>query len=436
MVRAVLMAVITVVAIPIAFVQPFWGLCIYLWLTHGRIADFMWWYQWVFRTNMLLEVSLLAGYVIFELQRSPPRLKGMGLMLLFWAWLVLASVHAYDHTVAYSKLWEYSTEFVIALLVAAMANSEKRIRVILYVIAVSVGILGAKAGLDVLISGGHYTVSGPGGMIHEENEFALGLNMAIPMLVWLARDERFAWRRWGLRAMAAGCAVGVIGTHSRSGFLGLIVASLLMLLYSRRKLLGVSVLALALVLFAFLAPREATERYETIPTAEKTDGSAIGRLQAWAAARGMARDHPILGVGLRNFVSQFPRYSRYQPRVPHNAFMALMAEAGIPAALVFYAMVFVTIFKMFWLRRRLVRRPDMARLANYCLILQVALTVYLVPVLFINRQDYDLLYHLIGLSAGLAALVQHKLGQQPIIVDRPRKISVPVWERANEPVNA
>jgi hypothetical protein len=35
--------------------------------------------------------------------------------------------------------------------------------------------------------------------------------------------------------------------------------------------------------------------------------------------------------------------------------------------------------------------------------------VYLVPNFFINRQDFDLMYHLVGLSAGMDMVVKHKL---------------------------
>jgi hypothetical protein len=37
------------------------------------------------------------------------------------------------------------------------------------------------------------------------------------------------------------------------------------------------------------------------------------------------------------------------------------------------------------------------------------LLVYLVPNLFINRQDLDLMYHLIGLSSGMTMVMQQAL---------------------------
>ena len=59
--------------------------------------------------------------------------------------------------------------------------------------------------------------------------------------------------------------------------------------------------------------------------------------------------------------------------------------------------------------RRLRYDPATHTLAIYALIVHVTLLVYLVPNLFINRQDLDLMYHLIGLSSGMTLVMQQAL---------------------------
>ena len=56
--------------------------------------------------------------------------------------------------------------------------------------------------------------------------------------------------------------------------------------------------------------------------------------------------------------------------------------------------------------RRLRYKTSTHNLAIYALIVHATLLVYLVPNLFINRQDLDLMYHLIGLSSGLTLVMQ------------------------------
>jgi probable O-glycosylation ligase (exosortase A-associated) len=426
MLRGLFLRVIVALAIPIALFRPFAGLLIYLWLSFARPGDFVG-REARFDYLVWIAGACLLGYAIFEAKRSPVRVKGMILLLMLWGWLALASVMAFDDSLAYPKLWEYSRGFVMAFATASMANSEKRVRQILYVLAASLGLLGLKSALDALLSGFSYTVVGPGGMIAEQNEYALALDMAIPMLVWLVHDESRNWIRWAFRIMAAGSAIAVVATRSRSGLLGLLMGGLIITIYSKRKLIAsVSVLAAVAVLL-LIGPKAALERYSTISTAAENDASAVGRLEAWDAAIQMTKRHPVFGVGLRNFVLVFPQYSNAEPRVTHNVVFDMLSETGIPGCILFLAMIFATISHMFLLSRAAQRDPRTEHLATFCRIVAGSLLVYLVPNMFINRQDFDLMYQLIALGAGLAAVTQGSLGamrtESKVLPDR----TTPVW---------
>lgn len=408
MLRALGLYALVAVGVPLSLFQPFSGLLLYLFFAHGHPADFVW-PGYVFNYGLLLVPALLAGYLLFEMLKSPPRFRGMMLLLAFWAWLTAAAMLAVNTHLAFDMLSRYSKMFVIAFLIAAMANSEDRIRKILTVIAGSLGFLGIKSLVSVIITAGRYRIQGPGGLMTEENEYALGMNMAIPILYWLGSLEKRRWARRLYQFAAFACAVTVIFTRSRSGFLGLVVVCLLIAMHSKRKLLAPIGLAIAAALFLAFAPEASIDRYKSIPTATQTDASAIGRIQAWETAVEMVKAHPIFGVGLRNFEVTFLDYSSYEPRAPHNAFVALTAESGIPSCLLFVSLV-LGASGACWLNwRRLRYAPETRALAAYCLIVHATLLVYLVPNLFINRQDFDLMYHLVGLSAGMSMVVRQRL---------------------------
>jgi probable O-glycosylation ligase (exosortase A-associated) len=429
MLRAILLYALVIVATITGFLRPFSGLLYYLWLSFGRPGDFVW-PNFKFDYLVWVAGATLLGYMIFEMGKSPIRTKGMWLLIVLWFWFALTSITAQIPLIAFSKLWEYSRIFIMAFLTCALANSEKRIRSIFYVLGISLGFLGAKGAYDAITTGFASSMKGPGGMMSEQNEYALALNMGIPLLVWLAKDEERWWVRILFRGMAAGCAVVVIGTRSRSGLLGLLMAGIVLVAFSKHKIV-LTVLGTACVFSLLLfGPQGALDRYKTIPTAAQDDASAIGRLQAWSAAIKMTKAHPIRGVGLRNFLYVFPQYSKDPPRVTHNAIFDLLSETGIPGCLIFLTMLATAIGEMFllWLRTR--AHPELEHLTTFCQIVFGVLVVYLVPNMFINRQDFDLMYQMIAVEAGLAILVQQKLAEitpeAAVVLEGP----LPLWMRA------
>jgi len=431
MLRALLFRAIILIALPVALLRPFTGLLIYLCLSFGRVGDFVW-SDYSFDYLILVALASIIGYLLFEMNQSPIRLKGMVPMLLLWFWLALTSVVALEPSLAYPKLSEYSHGFVMALLTASLVNSEKRVRDVLYVLAISLGVLGLKGAIDAVLSGFSSTLVGPGGMMAEANEYALALNMGIPILWFLAKDQSDRRVRIAFWIMAAGSVCVVVGTRSRSGLLGLLTVGLIMIPFSKRKFLLVGGLALAAAGLFMFGPQGALNRYRTITTATESDSSAIGRLQAWSAAIKMTKAHPIFGVGPRNFMLAFPDYSDDTPRVTHNAILNMLSETGIPGCFFFLAMIFATVGRMFslWLRAR--RNPDTEHLATYCQIVMCTLIVYLVPNMFINRQDFDLMYQLVAIGAALAVVTQRKFASQRAVETATESTddTVPLWQRA------
>lgn len=417
MIRGILVRLIVMCAVPISFFSPFNGVLWYLWYAHFRPNDFIW-PQYAFKTGALfLAAATLSGYALYEMHDSPPRWRGLRLMTLFWVWTGLATIFAVDPSLAAGKFSQYTNILVMTFLVAAVANSEDRVRSLLTVSAVSVGLLGVRAAVEFLITGGQFRVVGVGGVTLEANEFALALNMAITMLVGLSYVETRRWVRYAFRSIAVCCLVGVIGTFSRSGFLGLSLALLLLAWYSKRRILSLSMLALAAIGLLPFAPQKALNRYQSIPTAAQMDPSAIARIQTWETGLKMIKAHPLLGVGPLNFQNQYSHYfvekylsaANYRPRAPHNAYISLAAESGIPSMLFFVSFISAAIVTMARLRTKLQHTPSARHLSYYCLTIQMTLMVYLVPNFFISRQNEDLMWHLVGISAGLAAIIRYKL---------------------------
>jgi probable O-glycosylation ligase (exosortase A-associated) len=368
----------------------------------------------------LLAGATLLGYVFFEMRRSPPRWRGLVIMTFFYLWMVLATIFATDRSLAFWKLSQYTNIVIMTFLVAAVANSQERIKTMMTVMGVSVGLLGLRATIEFLLTGGQFKVVGVGGVELEGNEFALALNMGLTILMGLSFDETRRWLRYLFRFLAFCCITAVIGTFSRSGFLGLASALLLLAWYSKHRARNLMYLAFAALLALPFIPQNAIKRWKSIPTAAELDPSAIARIQSWETGLAMIKAHPILGVGPSCFQSQYPHYflekymdaPNYHARAPHNAYVCLSAESGIPSMLLFVLFIGGTVTTMWRLRQGLKTIPGTEQLRNYCLTIQVTLTIFFVPNFFISRQNEDLVWHLVGISSGLAALIWPLLAEQ------------------------
>ena len=162
---------------------------------------------------------------------------------------------------------------------------------------------------------------------HSPNALALFLGRVLPLSVVLFFSLPSSQRRRWLYGLAAIVVlVALILTYSRGAWLGMLAALLFVGgLKSRRwlwALLGLGALSLVLL---FLAS----------PGRLVSEPSTLQRLYLWQAALDMGKDRPLLGVGLDNFLYQYPKYmladAWAEPNIshPHNILLDFWTRLGI-----------------------------------------------------------------------------------------------------------
>ena len=183
-----------------------------------------------------------------------------------------------------------------------------RLRTLLWTICLCLAFFGVKGGVLGVLSGGGTTIlRGPGGMLEDNNDFALAMVMNIPLMFYLSKrteDLQILIRQLAIYRDSAATMVTVLLTHSRGAFLSATATS-----DDHGLALGEAVpgdrecWAFLTVLFFALRARARRSNASRASARVAKESSAGARLRAWKiAAFSHDRDqNPVLGVGLRHF---------------------------------------------------------------------------------------------------------------------------------------
>jgi O-antigen ligase len=222
-------------------------------------------------------------------------------------------------------------------------------------------------GHDLITADGVWRVRGFYG---SPNNLALYLGRLFPLATAVAafgavspseaHERGSAGRRWayGLAALLMGGAI--LLTYSRGAWLLGVPTALLFLAAARGRrtlLILVVVLLLAAVLLLVVGgPGRLTSLLDT------TEGTTFYRLQLWRSSWAMIRDHPVLGVGLDNFLYKYrthyvlpSAWEEYNLSHPHNVVMDFWLRLGLPG-LVILVVVLAAFFRRAWRAYRLCDR--------------------------------------------------------------------------------
>lgn len=132
-------------------------------------------------------------------------------------------------------------------------------------------------------------------------------------------------------------------TYSRGALLLGIPASLLFLAVFLGRRARWAVVGLLVAGALVLIPLATTERFQSL--FQTGTGTGFFRVAVWTSALRMIRDHPILGIGLDNFLYQYPRYmlpeAWREPNLshPHNLLLDWWTRLGIGGVVLLVGML-------------------------------------------------------------------------------------------------
>lgn len=316
------------------------------------------------------------------------------------------------------------------LFFVAFIRTPANVRMI-YMLALGFMMVTALSGVQNVLGGGglkgyraftgaEELVAGQVGLIRaagNPNRLAMFAVLAIGGLWYLMQSMRSVTARVIIVPLLVTLALAVFLTASRSGLVGLVICTGVIILdggFDIRKIFTVILAGLLLAVVAVqFVPERNLERILNLPgteSAESGEGEASleRRQYSWVLTWELFKENPVLGVGMGNWaVVRFIRDPARSAGSPHNSFLLALVEGG-PFVLIGFGFVFWYTWRDIRIAEYYVRLPEfpLAYLTWIVKATKVSLVVFAFFALVADLFNLVLLYMLIGFAVTLRRIVE------------------------------
>lgn len=293
----------------------------------------------------------------------------------------------------------------------------------------------------------------PYGLMANRNIFGSAQAFLLPFVIFVLYKASKPWKYLSILAMT-GIIVSVLVSQTRSAWLvvaGIVVFSLLLVIIfssiNRKRwlsgiMIGLPIVAL-LTALVILSDKEGDlkksikERAGSLVnvttkiSATAKEGSNE-RLKMWHLTAGLIKDHPVIGVGPGNWKLEIPKYDttgliwpngKFLPTRPHNDYLQVASETGIPGGILFYAMWLMIIV----IAVKIILKPGSEDQRILVILMASGLAGFAIDSMFsfpIERIEHSLFIYLI---AGIILGNYTRLKENSLQKRRVNKILVPAF---------
>ena len=411
--RALVLYIIVFSLLPYCFTKPWIGILLFSWLSYMNPHR----YAWVeFPFAEIIAIATLAGYLFTKDKDKFHMEREMVFILILWILFTLNCFTAFNPNQAWLTLQTTSKVLLMTFLTLPLINNKDKLRYLVLVIGFSLGLLGLKGAVFSILTGGVHNVRGPdNSFISGEGDFALALNMILPILFFQARNESKKWLKLSLYACFLGSIISIIFTFRRGGFLALAVVIFLLLLKSNRRIIAGILVAAAILSAPYIITDKWFNRMDTIETYEE-DASAMGRINAWRLAWNAALDNPLTGTGFKGLDWGAGARYLYAPdnNGPiaggiHSIYFEMLGEQGFIAFSIYILLLLSILVSMQKLKWKFKNIKSCSWICNYADMLQVSILAYMAGGVFLGRAYFDLFYHLVIIGVLVKVFARREL---------------------------
>lgn len=414
--RDVLISIVLFGSLPFILRRPWIGALMWVWVSVMSPHRLAWGFAYNLPFAMLIALATLIGMVFSRDPKHLPLTPTTIVLMLAFAWMHVSLAYALDPQESL-VMWEKVAKiFFMFFVTMYLLHSKQHVQLLVFVLTASIAFYGIKGGLFTLRIGGSERVYGPGGsFIEENNALAVAVIMTVPLLRYWQLQVQKRWARLALLGAMLLCGISALGSQSRGALLA-IGAMLIFLWFKSRNKFLTFILCLVVVPVAIgFMPQSWHDRMDTITKYEQ-DGSAMGRLDAWAGALNLAKDRPLVGGGFGIYSD--PVLGRYTPstkaRSAHSIWFQYLGEHGFPGLLLFALLWFLVWRDASWIIKRCHNRQGWIWAADLARMTQVSLIGYFVGGALLQLAYYDVPFYLLIVIVLTRILVQKEIAATEI----------------------
>jgi putative inorganic carbon (HCO3(-)) transporter len=379
--------------------------------------------------SLIFFVLAVGGWAIRD-DKAGTRVSGRQiLMMMLLVWCGYTTMTA-DFPVQALTKWDWVWKaLVFAIFLPFTLRTRLRIEALLLFMVLSASSIIIVGGIKTIFSGGGYGVLNLGlddnSGLYEGSTISTVAVAIIPTILFLAKYGTVFPSDWRVKLFTAGlvfaCLLIPIGTSTRTGLICIGLVAIMILRDSKRRLLYMAGMALAVAVAVPLLPASYTQRMQTIQ-GYQADSSAATRLAVWQWTWGYVQDHPG-GGGFNAFLQNHltirltgpkadgaggPKAVEYdKARAYHSAYFEMLGEQGFFGFTLWALLHGGGLLRMELLRRRFRRATDPAEnwIAPLASALQHGHVIYLVGALFVAIAFQPFIYMLLAAEIGLDSYV-------------------------------
>jgi len=349
--------------------NPFLGVFFYYLYEFLRPYDFIPALQ-PLRLALVIEVLTLVSWIFWLIQfRSP--IKWHQFNSVYFAFVCSMAVGVYlavNTFLAYNTFLLVLTGFIMFFIASNTIDTVKRLEKVVWLL-ILIHVYYALVGIyNYMFSAGFETSGAVGSsFIGDENDFAMTLNVMIPIVFFLSVYYRQRWKILFCYAILVLFVLGIVASFSRGGMVGMVAAVSFCIYFSGKRALYFSLALIGALIFFGLSPDKYIGEIQTIT--DTSESTADARLRYWAAGGRMFLAYPILGVGAQNGGIHMPAFitGKSDPntqwgRTFHGLFPQVAAELGSIGLILYLLMIYLAVSLLNRIRKRNTINNDQLKL--------------------------------------------------------------------------
>jgi probable O-glycosylation ligase (exosortase A-associated) len=406
--RDILITLIVFASLPLILKNPVNGVLMWIWISVMNPHTQGWGFATTFPFAQIIAVVTIFSMVTSNAPKTLPASGITFALLAMVLWMNVTTLFAIFPAASLLQLGKVMKIMLMSLVTMVVIRRREDVQRMIWVLAVSLAFYGVKGGIFTVREGGNFRVWGPTGtFIGGNNEIALALIIAIPLMRYLQQGAEQRWVRHGWTAAMLLSAMAALGSYSRGALLAIGAMLALMWMKSQKKMLGALLLALMTPLALLFMPDRWAERMDSIADYQ-ADNSAMGRINAWNMAFNLARDR-FFGGGFE--IAEPSVFYQYAPNpadvhAAHSIYFQALGEHGFIGLGLYLLLGALTWHSAARVVRNSRDRPDLQWAGNLARMIQASLIGFAVGGAFLSLLYFDVPYYLMAAVVALRALTE------------------------------